>query len=387
MTLFGRIPLAWHNLTHERRRLLLAAAGIGFAVLLMCMQIGFFFAMSDSTVEVLERLNADLVLKNSNRYTLLNREVLTRRRLFQAAAVEGVQGAYPLYLESSLGQWRSLTDGIPRTIRIIAFDLDDPVMDVPGLAEHRDQLRAPQTALSDLSSKRGYGPLGPETVSELSGRELRIAGQFVLGTDFANDGNLIMSDRNFGRYFPRRMPGLDTLNDVDLGIIQVAPGHDIAEVQRRLREVLPADVEVIPKRQLIDEERRFWQDSTPIGFIFGLGTFMGFLVGVTICYQILYADVDDHMAEFATLKAMGYGPRYFVGIILQEAILLSIFGFIPGLLVSAGMYWLLASWTGLLMRLTFARAAFIFLLTVIMCVASGTLAIRKLLKADPAELF
>jgi putative ABC transport system permease protein len=93
------------------------------------------------------------------------------------------------------------------------------------------------------------------------------------------------------------------------------------------------------------------------------------------------------MAEFATLKAMGYAPSYFVRLVITESLWLSILGFLPGLLLAWAIYAGLAEATGLLMLITPARAAVVLLLTIVMCIASGLLALRKLLAADPAELF
>jgi putative ABC transport system permease protein len=73
----------------------------------------------------------------------------------------------------------------------------------------------------------------------------------------------------------------------------------------------------------IDFEQRYWQTSTSIGFIFTLGVGMGFIVGTVIVYQILYTDVSDHLAEYATLKAMGYKNIFLEFVVLQEAIILS----------------------------------------------------------------
>ena len=114
---------------------------------------------------------------------------------------------------------------------------------------------------------------------------------------------------------------------------------------------------------------------------------MGFFVGVVICYQVIYADVAGHLREFATLKAMGYPQRYFVGLVLRQSLYLSLFGFIPGLLASLVLYAALAEYTGLLLILNARRALLVLLLTVAMCAISGTLAMRKLWSADPAELF
>ena len=138
---------------------------------------------------------------------------------------------------------------------------------------------------------------------------------------------------------------------------------------------------------MIERERNFWRHSTPIGYIFLVGTVIGFLVGMVICYQIINADIADHMPEFATLKAMGYRNRYFVGFVLMESVYLSLLSFVPGMLVSLGLYEALARSTGLLMILNVPRAASVLLLTLAMCIASGCLAMRKVLAADPAELF
>jgi putative ABC transport system permease protein len=196
-----------------------------------------------------------------------------------------------------------------------------------------------------------------------------------------------MTARNFANYFSFRARGADPLSVVDLGIVRVAPGADPQIVKRRLNEMLPDDVRVFTRQEFRDAETTFWRTSTPIGYIFGMGTALGFVVGVIICYQIIYSSVASHMAEFATLKAMGYRDKYFVGLVVSESAYLSVLGFVPGLLVTWVLYTVLAEWTGLLMLLTPPRAALVYLFTLAMCMTSGLLAMRKVLAADPAELF
>ena len=57
---------------------------------------------------------------------------------------------------------------------------------------------------------------------------------------------------------------------------------------------------------------------------------MGLVVGMIIVYQILFADIADHLAEYATLKAMGYTNRYLAAVVLMEATILAVVGFVPG---------------------------------------------------------
>jgi putative ABC transport system permease protein len=144
---------------------------------------------------------------------------------------------------------------------------------------------------------------------------------------------------------------------------------------------------VFTRDQFRRQEVKFWDDSTPIGIIFTAGKIIGFVVGMVICYQVIYSDIADHMPEFATLKAMGYSTGYFLRLIVAEAVLLSLIGFVPGLLISTGLYSVLAESTGLQLRMTLDSLVLVLVLTNAMCIASGMLAVRKLLAADPANLF
>ena len=130
-----------------------------------------------------------------------------------------------------------------------------------------------------------------------------------------------------------------------------------------------------------------WQNSTSIGFIFTLGTVMGFIVGIVIVYQILYTDVADHLSEYATLKAMGYTNFYLLTVVFQEAVILAVVGFFPGMAAAVGLYTMTRNATSLPLFMTVVRAATVLALTMIMCTISGAIAVRKLSAADPADMF
>src|SRR5262249_13534857 len=157
--------------------------------------------------------------------------------------------------------------------------------------------------------------------------------------------------------------------------------------QAELIRQLPPDVRVLTRQQFIDLERAFWDKSSPIGFIFLMGTFIGLFVGAVIVYQILYTDVTDHLGEYATLKAMGYSDRHFIFVVLEEAVILSAFRFPIGIRLSLAVYALARNATRLPIEMTLARAAMVLALTIGMCVLSGIVATRKLRSADPAEVF
>jgi putative ABC transport system permease protein len=382
-----KVPLAWHNLTHDKRRLLLAVMGVAFAVLLMFLQLGFRNALFDSTVAFIEALDADLVITAGRRYTLAMPEPFSRRRLEQAHGVDGVAAAEPLYVEQSQGQ---LFGGEPRQgrpIRLVGFDPEGAPFGDADVRAAAAALRRPFTALVDTRSKDHFGPLEIGSEVNVAGKTLRIVGSFALGTDFANDGTLLVSTRTLHELLPIRYPSADGEGDVDLGVVRLAPGADIDRVRRGLGAVLPDDVRVFTKAELAAQERAFWRRSTPIGFVFGLGLVLGFVVGTVVCYQVLATEIADHMAELATLKAMGYAPGYFIRLVVEESLVLATLAFLPALACAGAAYWWLGMATGLPMRLSADRIAMIFALTLAMCVTSGLLAIRKLQAAAPADLF
>jgi putative ABC transport system permease protein len=386
------VPLAWKNLTHDPRKLALALAGVAFAVLLMFQQRGFNHALFDSTVELVRRLDADLLVFNRARFALTSELRFPREILERLASEPGVASVQPLYLENKLASAHRA--GFPaRPIRVLGFELSAlPFRDAAGeVPASLATLQRPDTALLDRLSKSYYGfdlesaQQGTEQAVELAGRQLQIAGLFSLGCDFAHEGNLVMSSENFARYF--RYRGLDPLAVVDLGLVKLTSGVDREEVLAKLRAKLPSSVELMKREEFEQREIGFWARSTPIGVIFAIGAGIGFAVGVIICYQILATDIADHYREFATLIAMGYGKKYFFQLVLQQAWLLAILGYLPGLVLSWMLFQLNSSWTGLLMNLTWERALTILVLTLVMCSLSGLLAIRKLLAADPASLF
>lgn len=389
-----RTPLAWKNLTHDRWRLVVAVVGVGFAALLIFMELGFLNALLESTVQILRRLNGELVLVSSARYALPANERFDVRRMQQAEGVPGVEAVYPVYIETLEGVLRA-PNSRAYPIRVLGLRENDPVFNRQPLVRSAPELTRPYAALVDVASRAKLGmPTRPEQLvgfpAQLSGHRVQLVGQFRLGVDFATDGNLLMTATNFALFFPHRAGYSSPLSVVDLAMVKLAPSasaEQVQKVKKTMRAVLPEDVDIFTRAELIEREKKFWSTNAPVGYIFLVGVYMGFVVGVIICYQIIYTDIANHMREFATLKAMGYSNLYFCTLVLWQALYLSIMGFVPGCALSYACYRLLAQVTGLTMEMTLTLAVTVFGVTLLMCVVSGLLALRKLLAMDPAELF
>ena len=377
--------LAWHQLTHVKTRLIVAIMGITFADILMFMQLGFKDALFDSSVILHKHLNGDLFLINSQSNSLVAMKNFSRQYLYKSLSINDVATASPVYLE--FGFWRNPFNYNSRAILVLGINPQYDTFYFPGLAEKIDILKMPDVILFDQNSRIEYGAIadklnqGQKVTAELRGRKVKVGGLFSLGASFSSDGHVLTSDINFVRIFKR------DINSIEIGVIKIKSEGDLLATQRAISQFLPKNVVVLTKEEFMDFEKKYWQESTSIGFIFFLGTAMGFIVGIVIVYQILYTDVTDHLPEYATLKAMGYKDVYFLNLILQEAIILALLGYLPGLAISAYLYSLTASATSLPLFISTTKATTVFICTVIMCCVSGAIAMNKLRSADPAESF
>ncbi|ADI62741.1 ABC transporter permease DevC [Trichormus azollae] len=381
-----KIPLSWLQLTREKTRLAVALSGIAFADILMFMQLGFRDALYYSNVRMHGSLKGDIVLINTQSNAVLAMKPFSQRRLYKALDLPAVESVYPIYLDYT--SWKNPITGRPRSILTFGINPELNVFDLPGVEENLDKLKLPDVVLFDRSSRLEYGPIaadfdqGKNVTAEVRRRKIKVTGLFTLGASFGADGNLITSDVNFLRLFTTRQRGL-----IDIGLIKLKPGADPNQVAAYLRTYLPTDVNILTKREFIDYERNYWASSTAIGFIFTLGTIMGFIVGTVIVYQILYTEVTEHLSEYATLKAIGYTQNYLLTVILQEAFMLAVLGYLPGFACALFMYHVARDATLLPVFMSHERAIMVLILTIFMCFISGIIAMRKLRSADPADIF
>ncbi|MCM2270870.1 MAG: ABC transporter permease DevC [Thermoanaerobaculia bacterium] len=381
-----RAPLGWKQLRHRPARLAVALAGIGFAVLLIMMQLGFRSALFESAVRFHERLEYDIALFSVDSVFIVRPQTFSIRRLHQARAHEKVLAATPVYIFQAI--FKNPWNHDRRNVLAIGFDPDRELLRTEGFAAVRPLLSRQDAIAFDAGSRPEFGPVAEAVrrdgslVTEVNDREVRVVGVYTMGTSFGIDGSIVTSEDNWLRLFPER-----PRDQIALGLLRLAPDADPVAVRGELEAYLPDDVLVMTRGEFVAREKAYWNGATPIGYIFAFGAIMGFVVGAIIVYQILFADVTEHLAEYATLRAMGYPNRFVAGIVLQQAAMLGALGFLPGLAAVTWLYGRAAAATNLPLHVTPERALGVFAMTLGMCAISALLAIRKLRRIDPAEVF
>jgi putative ABC transport system permease protein len=384
--LFSQIerPLAWAQLSHQKVRTGVAMGGIAFANVLIFMQLGFVNLFAGGAILLPKHLHGDLFITNSEA-KIINPNTFDLTRLYQAAAFDGIIFAEPLYLR--YGTWAYNKDTISYDTRIFGYNPQIQLFDLPEINRQQSKLREPFTVLFDRLSRAELGPIPAQmatkstTSAMVNNQRLVVSGLFSLGCSFfLSEGNIITSDRTFAEMF-----GSNSLQQVSLGIIRVKPGTNIIALKLGIEKAVPG-IKALTHQELEARELTF-QAANPSSTIFNFGAMMGFIVGVAIVYQVLYSDVSDHLAEYATLKAIGYSNRALLLVIFQEAIFLAILGYIPGFIATLGMYQLLTTLTRLELIMTLNLALTVFILTLAMCLISAAIASNKLRAADPADVF
>jgi putative ABC transport system permease protein len=383
-----KTPLAWRNLLHNKVRTAVAVAGVTFAVVLIFMQMGFHGAVETTATLVYDALRFDVMLRSKEYLHISDPRWFPIERVRQAAELPVVASATPFYIESSL--WKNPKNGRSRGILAIGVRPRDDVFKSEQIDQQQHKLVAPELLLIDRKSRREFGPQDDRrfgdadvgVVAEVAGKQMRIAGHFELGAGLANDGTILLSDLGFNRIAAHR-----TLRDVSMGLIVLRDPAQAEAVAAQLRDILPPDVDVFTRQEVIAMETDRWVYQTSIGLIFLLGVGISLLVGTAIVNQVLSNDVANHMAEYATLKAMGYSDLYLASVVLMQAAMLALLGFVPGLAISDGLYRITSVLANIPIGMNLGRALFILVLTVGMCVLSGFIALRKVRSLDPADLF
>jgi putative ABC transport system permease protein len=375
-----KTPLAWLNLIHDKARNAVAVAGVGFAVLLILMQLGFYGSVLQTATTIQDHLVFDLLVCSRDYLYITRPGTFAEARLHQARGVEGVAAAWPL--DVSFAAWQNPETGRRRAMLVISFDPHDPAVRVEEPSQPLEALTQPDAVMIDRRSRREFGSQATGTHVDAGPVEVTIVGQFTLGTGFGADGAVLASHRTFGRLFPGESP-----QAASLGLLQLKPGYDREQVAAELRRRLPGDVQVFTRPEINNRERRHWVVKTSVGIIFGFGVAMGLVVGMAIVYQVLSSNIARRLKEYATLKALGYPVQYLSRVVLVQSVALAVIGYVPGLLIAWQLYAITRRAAQIPMNLGLGQSIFVLFLAVGMCAAAGMISLRKVTRADPAELF
>jgi putative ABC transport system permease protein len=373
-----KVPLAWRILTDDKRRTALALIGIFMAVLLVFVELGFFYAVPRGGLLLYDNMRFDLLLA-SNQY-----EYQAQPGAFPLSQLEKVRSspdvaeATPIYF--GFAKWKSGEGDLWPDIFVIGYDPARHIFIPDSINRQAAVLDRVDTVLVDSSTRPIFGPLGTGRVVELDDRKVTIGGQYALGTGFMGLGVALASTANFARLFPQRGSTI-----VNLGAIRLKAGVDPDRAAGVLQKLTGA--RIFTRQELEAHETAYWTTRTSVGIIFGSGLLISLVVGIMIVYQIVSTQVGRQLPQFATLKAIGYRDRALAATVSAMSLLIVIAGFIPALAAALGLYALIRQKTLLPVMMSEMRLLAVFAASLGMAVISALLSVWALRRADPADVF
>ena len=370
---------AWCNLRQNGRRTLAALAGLTFAVLLVYLQLGLLAAVRRATTQLYECFDFDVVVVSLNYRQLGAPGAFDRMRLMQADVVPGVAAVLPVGIETVSWTNPGTKQRIP--IKLIGVPVRPEFLREPALRAQLETLVGGQTMLVDRVSRASLGDVKVGDYARINDQPLRLAGSYRLGSALEAEGGAFIEYEAWQRVTGH--PG----RDINFGLVRTRPGVDAAAVVRELRAVLRDDLLVFTREEFLRNEQDYFVRVKPLGIVFQIGAIVGCLAGAVMLFQVLATDVTLRLREYATLKAMGFGARFVLGVGLCQALLYLGLSAVAATGLAAGVFLAVRVLTTVPAWLDWPLTGAVVALVAGFGAISTGLALFRVRRADPAALF
>ncbi len=411
-------PLALRNVRHGGRKTFAAIAGVAFATTMVLLQLGFYHAVEITATHIYEQLDFDIVLLAATYGHFFAPGEFPKERLRQARSLESVASASPLYATFNL--WRCPPYPLDETEAALDDDLPEPgplrrwllggrlprplkrrELLVLGISLNSDpfrgrvrraideagpRLREPRNVLLDELSNLDFGwpMVGRFDGWEMGRTSVRVVGGFPMLRGFAADGIAICDDANFTRLCER-----PSNEGVQFGFLKLRDGGTAAveSACRELRAIFPPDVVPFGRDDILRRESEHWVSQTATGKLFTFGVLIATIVATVVIYQVLSNDIRDHLAEYATLKAIGHSNAYLSKVVIVQAMIYAGVAYLVAVALGFVLYRATEALAGIPMRLTPGILGLTLLITSGIGLVSAIFTVEKVWRADPASLF
>ena len=298
-----RTNLALSNILHSLSKTTVSLSGIGVAIVLIFMQLGFRGAVESTATSIYDSMEYDLAVRSPNYLHFVEPGVVSKNVLREISSLSDIQSVMPFHV--TLAGWRNPSGDNLRGVMMMGIDPKNAPFVSPKIVADFGQLADSQSVLMDIKSQREFGPLDGVTFkradvgreAELSRKRVQIAGLFELGAGLTANGSVITTEEGFARFAPG-----NSGETVSFGLIRLKDGIDATEFLAKVRSRWgsasgTAEVEFLDRHEVNRRELHRWIGETPIGFVFTLGVLISFIVGAAIFYMILATDVANRMTE------------------------------------------------------------------------------------------
>jgi putative ABC transport system permease protein len=376
------IKIASRNLLQDRLRFIATVVGIVFSIVLVNIQMGLFLSFERMVTTMIDHAPGDLWIVPLGTKCFEDPSLLDEQDRTKALSVQNVAQADPIVI--GFTQW-TVPSGGTTPVFIIGSNQGSGGQDSGGLHPWNyvngdlGSLSAPDAVAIDETYFDRLGVNGVGETTEIRGRTAKVAAVTSGIRSFTTTPYVFTSLDRAQTYMGTPSSKVSYL------LVHVAPNANIDTVRTSLLAKL-SKVEVLTPDEFRSRSRSFWLFGTGAGAALFAGALLGAIVGTVIVAQTLYSSTKDHLNEFATLRAIGSSNLYIHKIIISQALLSAVIGF--ALAASIGLVVVeMTAKTALPIVMTPDLTAGLFLLTVVMCIASSLAAVVQVMRIDPARVF
>jgi putative ABC transport system permease protein len=372
------IHLATKVLLDDKTRFLTTVSGVGFAVMLVVIQVGIFLGMLENASIAIERLDADIWVTAKNTPNIDFANTFPELYVHRVRSVPGVLRADNLIV------WFvpvALPSGAKEATIIYALE-DFPRWKFPwNVAEGNPQdLRRGRYVFIDDSAEKRFGRFSVGEYREFLGLRLKIIGRTREARSFTTNPIAFLDYR-----VAQALAPLDLQRRTTYILVKIAPGADPEAVRREIKKRLPHN-DVRLKAEWAARSRNYWIENTGLGLSMYVTVFLGCLVGVVVVAQTSYTATMEHFKEFATVKAIGGHNSDIYRIIAQQATIAAVVGFLVGTALAYAVRPLLGG-MDLKMIISVEVIVDAFLGALALCLGASLISFKKIAGLDPAVVF
>lgn len=371
--------LARKILLHDRVKFAVAGAGVSVSVLLVLLQVGLYFGFMQNASNLIDHSSADLWVTGEGNANFDFAAPIPERSYYRVASVPGVGRAERMVL--SFGIWRLATGG-SQSVEVVGLERKARLLAPWNVVEgDAGRLRETGGIVVDRSERPKLGmtaDLGLGARGEITNVRREVVGM-TDGIRSFTTSPFVWTDFKTAHAYTNQ--AADRLTYV---LVEAAPGADLATLRARIEALPHLDAYTTP--EFSARTREYWSSRTGVGTGFFMTAMMGVLVGLVVVGQILYTGTLEHLREYGTLKAMGATSGAIVRVILYQALIAAVLGYVVGgALAFVGQAAVRAA--NLTIVLSPELLAVTAVLTVVMCAVAALLAILKVVRLDPATVF
>lgn len=370
------MKLALQNILHDRGRFFVTVLGVSFAVFLMVFQGSLLAGFLQAASRLIDASDSDIWITARGVQAFEFGTALQSRVREMAAGVPGVTETSRVCMAFAV--YRTPV-GKQQVVALVGADPNvGRRFPVPDRRESADQM-SPDAVLYDVSDRKQIEVDSVPAEVEINRRRANIEREITGYGAFLGVPFLFTSYRNAIRY-------MDFGPDQAMYILlRVDKSYPISQVQQSLQQKLP-EVDVLTQSEFAHKSRMYWTIKTGAGGAILTAAVLGFLIGLVVVSQTIYANTMENIEEYATLKALGASRGFVARIVLAQALICGVIGSILGLLVvlpsisyaKSLISWIYAPWW-----LPVAMVA----PSLAMCSLASIVSVRSALAVEPGRVF